>query len=490
MQSYHADNDPRRWRALIVLLSATFMAQLDAFIVNVAVPDIQINLHASSSAVQFVLAGFTLAYSVLIVTGSRLGDLFGRKRLFQFGMLGFTVSSALCGLAWSALSLILFRVLQGISAAAMMPQIFPFIRISFPANERGRAFSLYGATIGLASIMGQLLGGLLISQNVFGLGWRAVFLVNLPIGVLALLAGIPLLRESRSSSVNSLDGVGAFILSVSLFVLVYPLVQGREAGWPWWSIALLISFPVSMTLFILYERHLLGNGGAPALPPTLFRDRPFALGISLILVFYAIASSLFFTLAVTLQHGFGYSALTSGMAYLPLGIGFFLTSLVSSKFTQQYGPSVLLFGDLITIIGIAITMQVVHHQSASLVWSDMLPGLFVIGLGLGTCAAPLNATILSGVHQDNAGQASGVMTTATQLSTAFGVCFVGIFYYHAFAQSIGPSRAVYAHAFEMALTFALALAIAYAFLLILLTRSRKGNRSNEADLRATTPHSH
>ncbi len=466
---------------MAVVLSATFMALLDSFIVNVAIPSIQSDLRASASDIQFILAGYTLAYAVLLITGSRLGDMFGRKRLFLTGMLGFVVASALCGAAPSAMYLILFRVLQGVTAAAMMPQVLAMIHMSFPENEKAKAIGLYGATIGIATVSGQLLGGYLISQNLFDLGWRSVFLVNVPIGVAALLAGIPLLQESRNPAARRLDLTGALLLTASLLALAFPLVQGREAGWPAWSFILLACFPVCLTLFIIYERKILKNGKSPLLSPSLFRDRSFRLGISLILVFYAIASALFFTLAVMLQQGFGYSAFTSGLTYLPLGIGFFLASLASPKFVGKFGPAVLLVGAIITAGGLGCTWEMVHHDGGHLVWNALWPCLFVIGIGQGTCAAPLIGTILSKVRQENIGTASGVLTTATQLSTALGVCFVGIFFYRALVISdLLDARARYAHAFTVALEFVLFLSVIYAFLLIFFMKSGQRRQPEQA----------
>lgn len=478
--------DPRRWRALAVVLSATFMALLDSFIVNVAIPSIQSDLQASASDIQFILAGYTLAYAVLLITGSRLGDMFGRKRLFLSGMLGFVVASALCGAAPSAMYLILFRVLQGVTSAAMMPQVLAIIQVSFPENEKAKAIGLYGAIIGIATVSGQLLGGYLISQNLFDWGWRSVFLVNVSIGVIALLAGIPLLQESRNPAARRLDLTGALILTASLLALAFPLVQGREAGWPVWSFIMLACFPVGLTRFIIYERKLLENGKSPLLAPSLFRDRSFSLGISLILVFYAIASALFFTLAVMLQQGFGYSALISGLTYLPLGIGFFLASLASPKLVSKFGPAVLLVGAIVTAIGIGYTLEIVHHYGGHLVWNALWPSLFVIGIGQGTCAAPFIGTILSKVHQENIGAASGVLTTTTQLSTALGVGFVGIFFYRALEISfdLPDAHARYAHAFTVALEFVLILCMIYAFLLIFLMKAGR-RRQPEKAMRAS-----
>lgn len=475
MKSYEEPFDPHRWWALIVILAATFMALLDSFIVNVAIPVIQTNLHANPSSIQFVLAGYTLAYAVLLIVGSRLGDLFGRKRLFLLGMFGFVVASVLCGIASSVTFLILFRVLQGIMAAAMMPQVLAMIQVHFPEKEKAKALSFYGATIGIATVSGQLIGGYLINQNIFDLGWRSIFLVNVPIGIIALLCGIPFLKESRNPSAKKLDLTGTFLLTISLLALTFPLVQGRETGWPLWSILSLICFPIFITIFIVYEHKLLKKGKSPLLPTVLFQDRFFTLGISLILVFYAIASALFFILALTLQQGFGYSAWTSGLTYLPLGIAFFIASLSSPKLIGKFGLSVLMTGSIIMVIGILYTIEIVYHFGQHLTWNELCPSLFVTGIGQGTCAAPLIGTILSKIHKENIGAASGVLTTTTQLSTALGVCVVGIFYYQTLENSSprSPIHANYAHAFTIALVFVLILSFMYSILLFFLTKTKK-----------------
>lgn len=271
----------RHWWTLVVILAATFMAILDNNIVNVAIPSIERELHASFAQVELVIAAYALAYAVVLVTGGRLGDLYGRKRLFQNGMLAFTLASLLCGIAPNANILIGARILQGLAASLMMPQVMSLIQVNFSSKERVIAFGFYGATIGLASIAGQIVGGFLISSNAFGLGWRNVFLVNVPIGVIAVLAALPLIHESSTDATRRLDLVGVGLLTVALFLLAYPLLEGRDAGWPVWVFICLILAVPMLAFFLLYEQRLTRAGGAPLLPLSLFKERSFDLGMVL-----------------------------------------------------------------------------------------------------------------------------------------------------------------------------------------------------------------
>ncbi|HEY5986103.1 MAG TPA: MFS transporter, partial [Streptosporangiaceae bacterium] len=244
-QPSQQDADPRRWVALAVVLIAGFMQLVDISIVNVAIPSIQRDLDTTYAQIQWVLAGYQLAFAVTLITGGRLGDIFGRKRLFMLGMAGFTLASALCGLAQSPGMLIGSRVFQGLMGAVMFPQTLSVIQVTFPPRERGTAFGMFGATIGLATITGPLVGGLLINGDLLGLEWRPIFLVNVPIGVIALAAAARLLHESRAPDAIRTDLVGVGIVSAGLLLLVYPLVQGRDLDWPPWTfISMAAAVPV------------------------------------------------------------------------------------------------------------------------------------------------------------------------------------------------------------------------------------------------------
>jgi len=280
------DGDPRRWVALAVVLVAGFMQLVDISIVNVAIPSIQRDLDATYSQIQWVLAGYQLAFAVTLITGGRLGDIFGRKRLFMLGMAGFTLASALCGLAQSPGMLVGSRFLQGVMGAVMFPQILSVIQVTFPPRERGTAFGIFGATIGLATITGPLVGGLLIEGDLLGLGWRPIFLVNVPIGIGALVAAALYLRESRAPRALRLDPAGVGLATAGLLLLVYPLVQGRDLGWPAWTFASMAASVLVLAAFAAWERRKKAADGSPLVDLDLFRQRAFVAGVLVAAIFF------------------------------------------------------------------------------------------------------------------------------------------------------------------------------------------------------------
>src|SRR3989440_4110120 len=271
--------DPKRWLALAVILSAAFMDLLDVTIVNVAIPSIQSQMKAGYSAIQWITAGYALAFAVVLITGGRLGDIYGRKRLFLIGMTGFTVASALCGLAATPGVLIGARVLQGGMAALMVPQVMAIIHVTFPANERGKVMGMFGAIVGSAAVAGPILGGLLVQWNLFGLHWRPIFLVNLPVGVFGLIVAFRVISESRAPHATKLDLPGVGLSVVGLFMLVFPLMQGRDLDWPVWGWIMMAAAVPVLAVFVLYERRKGLRAESPLVELGLFRFRSFASGI-------------------------------------------------------------------------------------------------------------------------------------------------------------------------------------------------------------------
>jgi MFS family permease len=413
---------PRQWVALAVVLTATFMGILDVFIVNVAAPSIQHGLGASFGQLQFVLAGYVLAYATALVTGGRIGDAIGRKRAFLAGTGAFTAASLACALAPDPAVLIAFRVAQGLAAAVMLPQVLSVIQVAFPEPERTRALGFYGATIGLASIAGQLVGGLLIDADVAGLGWRSVFLVNVPIGLLAVGCALPTVEEShgdRRGGYQGLDWTGMALLALAMIALMLPLVQRRS----YW---LLLGCPVLLAGFAAREHRLAARGGAPLVPLGLFGQRPFALGLVTVLLFYSGNAALFLTLAYYLQGGLGLSPLASGLTFLPLGIGFAATSVTVKRLVPRLGARVLALGALIMAAGLALVVGVLAVPAGRHAQPALLgPALLLAGAGQGMVAAPLIAIILERVGGDQAGAGSGVLLTVTQVANALGVTAVG-----------------------------------------------------------------
>lgn len=415
--------DSRRWLALVVLLTGTLLPPLDFFIVNVALPAMRVGLQASSAVSQLVISVYAAAYAVTLILGGRLGDLYGRKRVFVGGMLGFGIASAWCGLAPSPDMLVVGRLLQGISAAIMAPQSLASIHAIFPASEKNRALSLYGATFGLASVGGQLLGGVLVSTSPWGLGWRSVFLINLPIIIVAVPAAMVLLRESRAKRTARLDVPGALLLAVGLLALVIPLIEGQEHHWPWWCMALLILSMPLLWAFWQYEKTQERAGRTPLVPPSLLARRGLRRSLASTFFFYSLAA-FFFVFAVYEQAGLGHDALATGLAILPLGIGFFLGPLCGPHIARRMGSRTAGFGMILEVLGLATVAALAFAGVSS--WLA-LP-LFLIGAGQGIALPALARLSVDHVETRWAGLASGLVSATLQISAAISVAlFGGIF---------------------------------------------------------------
>src|SRR5215469_10282435 len=325
-QSTSEESSRHKWFVLIIILMAPFMAYLDLYIVFVASPSIQHGLHTNFEQIQFVIAGYTIAYGVNLITAGRLGDTYGRKRMFMIGMAVFTLTSAGCAFSPNPLTLIIIRIFQGAAAAIMFPQALAIIQATFTSKQKDVAI------IGIGAVAGQLLGGFLVQTNLFNLDWRLIFLVNVPIGIGTLIAALRIVHESKSEKSVGLDIGGTAIISVILFLLFYPLIEGRDAGWPLWMYISIILSIVLIIPFILFERRLTSssklNGGnmnikndkrsqstfkpkPPLIPLSLFNDRSFMIGTLIMLVFYI--GNFVFVFVLTL----GFSPLASGLIYLP-----------------------------------------------------------------------------------------------------------------------------------------------------------------------------
>ncbi len=420
--------DPRRWLALASVMTALFMVLLDVSIVNVAIPAIRSNLSANNADIQFVIAGYGLAYAVLLITGGRLGDIFGRKRLFIIGMSGFVIASALCGLAQSAIMLDLSRVLQGAMAAMMYPQVLSVIQVTFPPQERAKVFGLVGAVIGIATITGPLAGGLIIRDDITGGSWRWIFLVNLPIGIAALIAATRLITESRAPNATRLDFGGVILSTAGILLLVYPLVEGQVAGWPAWTFICMAISPVMLALFILYERSL-PSTRFPLVQLSLFRIRSFSVGVAISAIFIAGIPAFFFTFSLMLQVGLGFSALNAGLTTIPWSLASAVASFMSTRVAPRLGKYTIAIGSALLVIGILGVIGTLHLQGTKVTGWDLIPSFIVSGLGLGTVIAPLLNIILAGVPGRDAGSASGVLTTFQQLGGAIGVAVVGVVFF-------------------------------------------------------------
>jgi EmrB/QacA subfamily drug resistance transporter len=463
-----------RWGALAVILAGVFVTTLDFFIVNVAVPSAQHALHASSAEVQFFVAGFGIAAASGLIIGGRLGDIFGRRRMFVIGLALFTLASLGCGIAQTAGELIAGRVIQGLATAMLTPQVLAMITIAYAGVHRAKAFMMYGLTVGLAGVFGQLIGGGLIAANVDGLGWRLIFLINLPVGVITLACVGRLVAESKGSGGSKLDIPGALMVSAALLATVIPLVEGREDGWPWWTAACFAAAAVLAVAFVVYQNVLGSRGGVPLINMSLFRERAFSVGLLTMLAWTSAMASFFLVLALYLQDGKGMSALESGLIFLALGSSFFASSSIAPKLAIKMGRQLLAVGSIVVATGYLVLALTATDLGTSGAVAWLVPGLLVTGWGMGMVFAPLPATILSGITPHNAAAASGVLITVQEVGNALGVALIGIVFFTALGHS-GGSVSGYPHAFSYGMILLAGFTILVALLVQALPKAPQQN---------------
>jgi EmrB/QacA subfamily drug resistance transporter len=414
--------------AVVVVLVADFMDLLDATIVSVAAPDIMRDLGASESALQWTVAGYTLAMGAALITGGRVGDQFGRRRVFLLGLAGFAIASILCAVAATPAALIATRVLQGLAAGLMVPQVFGIIRSSLAPGARAKAFGAYGAVLSLASVAGPLLGGLLVDADLFGLGWRTVFWVNVPIAAIGLALGAKYLPDSRSGPRVRLDLTGALAGAAATVLILLPLIQGEEWDWPWWGFTMIVGGVALGAAVLLWERRVAARGHQPVFDPALLRVRAFCGGIAASMLFFGSIGAFFFLFAIYLQFGTGRMALETGLVILPYAIGALVTSGIGIQFAARIGRTLLIGGSLVLAASQLLLLFLVRDAADPGYWLLALP-LFVGGLGLGLTAPSLINVILAGVPGKDAGSAGAVLTTVTQIGGAAGVAVLGAVFF-------------------------------------------------------------
>ncbi|WP_037606446.1 MFS transporter [Streptacidiphilus rugosus] len=466
----HAATAPKAPRGLLpVVLTATFMSALDFFIVNVAIPSMQRHLGASAGAIQWIVAGFSLALAAGLITAGRIGDIVGRRRLFALGLTLFTLASAACGLAPDVGFLIGARVAQGLAAALMGPQVLAIIRTAYDGAAQARAIALYALTMGLGAVLGQLVGGLLIKADLFGSDWRACFLINIPVGLVTVALVRRCVPESRAPQRPQLDNIGVVLVTAALVALVLPLIQGRTAGWPLWTWLSLGASAVLFAVFTTHQRRLAARNGSPVVHPALFRGRALATAMAAQLVFWAGQASFFLILALYLQVGRGLDALASGLVFTALAVGYFATSMRAHLIAARLGHQTVALGALVMALGLGLLWggaELIGEASGAalrVLW--LVPGLLVDGVGMGLVIAPLTGAVLSRVTPELVGAASGVLTTLQQVGSAVGVAALGIVFY-------GALGGGYAHAFGVGVLVLATLELALAALMQLLPRQR------------------
>jgi EmrB/QacA subfamily drug resistance transporter len=457
---------PQRWRALPVILVATFMGLFDVFVVNVAAPSLQQNIHATSSDLQLVVGGYSFSYAALLVTGGRLGDRFSYRRLFLGGMALFTVASLACGLAGTPAELIVARVAQGLGAALMIPQVLALITALFPPEERHRALAWFGVTVGLGAIAGQVLGGALVQADLFGWSWRTIFFVNIPIGVATLALGSRLLPENRSSAKPQLDGIGVIGVSCALALALVPLTLGHSRGWPWWLVAPLCVAPCAFALAARYERGLARRGGQPVLDLSLFAARSFSAGLFVNVGVYVYFGSVLLGLTLFLQLGLGMSALDAGLTFAPLGIAFAATSLLARPLIARYGPRVASAGLVVAAAALAGQLLNIRLSGGAIDGWRLAPLFFVVGIGNGLVIPPLIGVSLVDVAPAKAGAASGTLATGQQFALTAGIAVLSEIFFGALGH--GSTEHSYSHAIQLVLLLDIAaLGLCFAASLLL-----------------------
>ncbi|MBL1082026.1 MFS transporter [Streptomyces actinomycinicus] len=449
-------SDRTRWFALAIVMTAAFMDLVDVTIVNIAIPSIERTAHASVSQIQWITAGYALAFAAGLITGGRLGDIHGRKRVFLIGIGGFTLASALCGFAANPEMLVASRILQGGMAAMMVPQVLSIVHATFPAHERGKVFGLFGAIVGLGAVSGPLLGALLTEWNLFGLEWRPIFLINLPVGVVSFLLGRRFITESRAPKALKLDLVGVALVSLGLLMLLYPLTRGRELGWPLWGYVSMAGALGVFVVLVAYERRKAARDGSPLVELSLFKVKSFAAGIAVQTVFGVALGIFFLVWTLYMQIGLGWRPLRAGLTGVPFSLAVSTAAGLSvQKLVPRFGRKVLQAGALVMGAGVLLYLWEAHRYGLGIAsWQMALP-LVVMGVGMGLIVAPLTDAVLSEVPREHAGSASGLINTVQQMGNALGLGLVSVVFFGEIGDrltsvQIGPA---FVHAFQHALWY-------------------------------------
>ncbi|MFG2128641.1 MFS transporter [Streptomyces sp. NPDC048751] len=465
--------DRRRWFALAIVMTAAFMDLVDVTIVNIAIPSIRQDAGASVSQIQWITAGYALAFAAGLITGGRLGDIHGRKRLFLVGIGGFTLASALCGFAANPEMLVASRILQGAMAALMVPQVLSIVHATFPAHERGKVFGLFGAIVGLGAVSGPLLGALLTEWNLFGLEWRPIFLINLPVGIVGLVLGSRFISESKAPRALRLDLVGVAMVVLGLLMLLYPLTRGEELGWPVWGYVSMAGAPVVFALLVVFEKRKAARDGSPLVELSLFKVKSFAAGIAVQTVFGVGLGIFFLVWTLYMQTGLGWSPLRAGLTGVPFSIAVSTAAGLSvQKLVPRFGRKVLQAGALLMAVGVLIYIWESERYGLSIAsWQMALP-LVVMGVGMGLIVAPLTDAVLSEVPREHAGSASGLINTVQQMGNALGLGLVSVVFFGVIGDDLRPERIgpAFVDAFQHALGWVAAVMVVIFLLMFALPR--------------------
>ena len=417
---------PRRWIGLFAVLAATLMNLLDANVMNVAAPTIRADLGGSYADLQWLTAAYTLAMAVGLLTGGRLGDMFGRKRILLLGAAGFTLASIGCALAPSEGALIMVRVIQGLVGAIMVPQGFGLIRDMFPPQDVGKAFGVFGPSIGLATILGPIVAGLLIQLD----GWRLIFLINVPLGVFAIAVGARVLPAVTPTAQRTrLDLTGTLLAGAGMFLLVFPLVQGRQLGWPAWTFVMLAcSLPVFAVFGVLQLRRK-RSGRSPLVELGVFAKRSYTSGTLFVLVFFGTVVGFALAVGMLLQIGLGYTPMHASLTTAVWAVGAFLGTGLSAGLTPRLGRAVLHVGLTLMAVGLAGVYVVLTHTHTALSGLILAGPLLAFGIGMGMIFLPLYDIIMADIEDHEVGSAAGVLEAVQQLGASLGVAVLGTVFF-------------------------------------------------------------
>jgi EmrB/QacA subfamily drug resistance transporter len=459
----------RRWTGFAVVLAAMIMNLLDSTILNVAAPSIQRDLGASSSALEWIAASYTLAIAVGLLTGGRLGDRYGRKTMLMIGLSGFVASSAACAFAWSPSALIGARVLQGLSAALLTPQTFGLIRDLFPADQIGKAFAAFGPMIGLSTVAGPVLAGFLIKADLFGTDWRSLFLINVPLGVFALVVGARVLPSGVRRPAIRLDAIGTVLMAIVSFLLVFPLVDGRSHGWPLWIFGIMAAALPMLALFVVQQRRRLRAGTTPLVELSVLAKRSYVSGVLFTLVFFGTIVGFSLTMGLFLQVGLGFTPMHASLYLAAVAVGAFFGSGIGAWAATAVGRPILHVGLAIMAGGVSTLLVSLHAAGTVPGFGALVPGLAVFGFGMGMIFVPLFSIITGEIEDHEVGSASGLLEALQQLGSSLGVAVLVTLFFSRFSlEHGGPQAAIAAgrhvHAVEATLTVTLVL-IGVAFAL-------------------------
>jgi EmrB/QacA subfamily drug resistance transporter len=466
----------RSWLALTVLLVGAFMALLDTTIVNVAIPTIRTSLSASNATLSWIVSGYALAFGLALIPAGRVGDRLGHKWVFIAGLALFTVASLACGLAGDDTQLIAGRAVQGLAGGMFFTPITALIQLMFSDRKRARALAMMGATIGFSVALGPLVGGLIIQASGADAGWRLVFDVNVPLGVVAVIAAVKLLPAGAENTDTAADWAGLVLLSAGLVALLTPLIQGQQEGWPLWTYASMAGAVALLMVFALWERHVEKTGGNPLVPPRLFAHASFTGGVLLALVYFAAFTSIFFTIALLWQAGLGHTALQSGLVVTPFAIGLIGGASQSDAFAVRFGRNVLVAGLGMVAVGItAVWLLLALTPSTSYSGWQLVAPLLIAGVGSGFFIAPNVDFIVATVDPEDAGAASGVIGTMQRVGSAIGIAIIGTVLFGTlhFPASADAVALAFGHSATLAMAASAGLSIA-AFALVFALPKRTG----------------